>query len=46
MLGISRWAGTGGSYRTVMRFFATVIPPDFSQDEKIIDKKPERVEFI
>lgn len=26
MLGISRWAGTGGSYRTVMRFFATVIP--------------------
>ncbi|MFM6122343.1 MAG: hypothetical protein ACKPEO_24880 [Sphaerospermopsis kisseleviana] len=20
--------------------------PDFSQDEKIIDKKPERVEFI
>src|SRR5262252_4783980 len=26
MLGISRWAGTGGSYRTVQRFFATVIP--------------------
>lgn len=26
MLGISRWAGTGGSYRTVMRFFHTVIP--------------------
>jgi IS4 transposase len=26
MLGISRWAGTGGSYRTVMRLFATVIP--------------------
>jgi hypothetical protein len=26
MLGISRWAGTGGSYRTVMRFFGTVIP--------------------
>lgn len=26
MLGISRWAGTGGSYRTVSRFFHTVIP--------------------
>ena len=26
MLGISRWAGQGGSYRTVQRFFATVIP--------------------
>jgi hypothetical protein len=26
MLGISRWAGDGGSYRTVQRFFATVIP--------------------
>ena len=26
MLGISRWTGTGGSYRTVMRFFHTVIP--------------------
>jgi IS4 transposase len=26
MLGISRWAGVGGSYRTVMRFFQTVIP--------------------
>ncbi|MBD0299898.1 MAG: transposase, partial [Nitrososphaera sp.] len=26
MLGISRWAGIGGSYRTVMRFFHTVIP--------------------
>jgi IS4 transposase len=26
MLGISRWAGTGGSYRTVIRFFHTVIP--------------------
>ena len=26
MLGISRWAGTGGSYRTVQRFFSTVIP--------------------
>jgi len=26
MLGISRWAGIGGSYRTVQRFFATVIP--------------------
>lgn len=26
MLGISRWAGRGGSYRTVQRFFGTVIP--------------------
>ncbi len=26
MLGISRWAGKGGSYRTVQRFYATVIP--------------------
>jgi putative transposase len=26
MLGISRWAGKGGSYRTVQRFFATTIP--------------------
>src|SRR5215470_12645092 len=26
MLGISRWAGTGGSYRTVQRFFSTVLP--------------------
>ena len=26
MLGLSRWAGRGGSYRTVQRFFATVIP--------------------
>jgi putative transposase len=26
MLGISRWAGDGGSYRTVQRFFTTVIP--------------------
>jgi hypothetical protein len=26
MLGISRWAGTGGSYRTVQRFVAPVIP--------------------
>ena len=26
MLGISRWAGQGGSSRTVQRFFATVIP--------------------
>ena len=26
MLGLSRWAGTGGSYRTVQRFFSTVIP--------------------
>jgi len=26
MLGISRWAGPGGSYRTVQRFFSTVLP--------------------
>ena len=26
MLGLSRWAGTGGSYRTVQRWFATVLP--------------------
>ena len=26
MLGISRWAGIGGSYWTVMRFFQTFIP--------------------
>jgi putative transposase len=26
MLGISRWTGHGGSYRTVQRFFATVLP--------------------
>src|SRR5258705_13403346 len=26
MLGISRWAGSGGSYRTVQRFFATTLP--------------------
>src|SRR5438067_5078564 len=26
MLGLSRWAGTGGSSRTVQRFFATVLP--------------------
>jgi hypothetical protein len=26
MLGLSRWAGTGGSARTVQRFFSTVIP--------------------
>jgi putative transposase len=26
MLGISRWAGKGGSYRTVQRFFSTVLP--------------------
>jgi putative transposase len=26
MLGISRWTGPGGSYRTVQRFFAAVIP--------------------
>jgi len=26
MLGISRWAGPGGSYRTVQRFFYSVLP--------------------
>ncbi len=26
MLGISRWAGAGGSYRTVQRFFYTALP--------------------
>lgn len=26
MLGISRWAEKGGSYRTIQRFFATVLP--------------------
>ncbi len=26
MLGMSRWAGKGGSYRTVQRLFSTVIP--------------------
>lgn len=26
MLGISRWAGKGGSYRTVQRFFHTALP--------------------
>ena len=26
MLGLARWAGKGGSYRTVQRFFSTVIP--------------------
>jgi len=26
MLGLSRWAGKGGSYRTVQRFFNTVVP--------------------
>jgi putative transposase len=26
MLGISRWAGPGGSYRTVQRFFYTTLP--------------------
>jgi IS4 transposase len=26
MVGIARWAGKGGSYRTIQRFFATVIP--------------------
>jgi len=26
MLGLSRWAGTGGSYRTVQRLVSTVIP--------------------
>jgi len=26
MVGISRWADTGGSYRTVQRLFNTVLP--------------------
>ena len=26
MVGMARWAGKGGSYRTVQRFFCTVIP--------------------
>src|SRR6266550_5483683 len=26
MLGISRWTGQGGSYRTIQRFFATTLP--------------------
>jgi hypothetical protein len=26
MLGLSRWAGEGGSYRTIQRFYYTVIP--------------------
>src|SRR5262245_10722410 len=26
MLGMARWAGQGGSYRTIQRFFATVLP--------------------
>src|SRR5215510_1739208 len=26
MLGLARWAGKGSSYRTIQRFFATVIP--------------------
>jgi hypothetical protein len=26
MLGLARWAGKGGSYRTIQRFFATCIP--------------------
>ncbi len=26
MLGIARWAGNGGSYRTVQRFFAQALP--------------------
>ena len=26
MLGISRWAGTGGSYRTIYHWFHTIIP--------------------
>lgn len=28
MLGISRWAGKGGSYRTIQRFFMSTIPWD------------------
>src|SRR5258708_39339252 len=26
MLGLSRWAGTGGSYRTIQRWFSTTLP--------------------
>ena len=26
MLGISRWAGQGGSYRSIQRFFSTILP--------------------
>src|SRR5262247_4643830 len=26
MLGLSRWAGKGGSYRTIQRLFSTVLP--------------------
>src|SRR5687768_4748747 len=26
MLGLARWAGPGGSYRTIQRLFATAIP--------------------
>ena len=26
MLGISRWTGDGGSYRTIQRFFTAVVP--------------------
>ncbi len=26
MLGISRWTSSGGSYRTIQRFFATTLP--------------------
>jgi len=26
MLGISRWTGEGGSYRTIQRLYTTVIP--------------------
>ncbi len=26
MLGISRWCGKGGSYRTIQRFFASSLP--------------------
>jgi putative transposase len=26
MLGISRWTGEGGSYRTIQRWYTTVIP--------------------
>lgn len=26
MLGLSRWAGEGGSYRTIQRFYSTAFP--------------------
>jgi putative transposase len=37
MLGLSRWAGKGGSYRTIQRFFDTVLAfptPNFREYER------------